>query len=123
LFAGVPARKLVMGVPFYGRGWEGVPETNGGLFQPYEKTFAGGAYEYREVKTKYLPGFTRYWDDAARAPWLYSPEQKAMISYDDPDSVRAKAEFARKNNLGGMMIWQIAGDDPDSSLLRALTGN
>ena len=29
-----PAAKLLLGVPYYGRGWTGVRNTNNGLFQP-----------------------------------------------------------------------------------------
>ena len=32
--AGVPAAKLVLGVPFYGHVWGEVPDQNHGLFQP-----------------------------------------------------------------------------------------
>jgi len=31
--AGVTADKIVVGVPFYGRGWAGVARTNDGLYQ------------------------------------------------------------------------------------------
>ncbi len=34
LDAGIPADKLVMGVPFYGYAWVGVGYTNDGLYQP-----------------------------------------------------------------------------------------
>jgi chitinase len=30
---GVPAGKIVMGVPFYAHGWQGVPDVNHGLYQ------------------------------------------------------------------------------------------
>ena len=33
LEAGVPARQLVLGVPLYGYGWTGVPNSNDGLYQ------------------------------------------------------------------------------------------
>ena len=36
LAAGIPSRKLVMGVAFYGRSFSGVSLENNGLYQPYE---------------------------------------------------------------------------------------
>ena len=43
-----------------------------------------------------------------------------MISFDDPQSLKEKADYARKLGLGGMMIWQLAGDDLNNSLLNSL---
>ena len=49
LRAGVPARKIILGVPFYGKGWTGVNDTNHGLYQP-AKDASKSPPEYRNLK-------------------------------------------------------------------------
>ncbi len=120
LAGGVPPGKLLLGIPFYGRGWAGVDPQNNGLFQPYTGPLGKGTYDYREIKDSFLPTHQRYWEELAQAPWLYDPVAHSFIAYDDPQSVGLKAAYARQHGLGGVMIWQIAGDDPDHSLLRAI---
>ena len=63
-------------------------------------------------------GFTRHWSAEAKVPWLFNPATGVWIGYDDPESVRAKAAFARDKALGGVMIWELGADD--GSLLRAI---
>lgn len=124
LNAGVPSDKLVLGVPFYGRGWEGVADTNNGLDQPYASipngTFGEGVFEYFDVAANWSNTMTRYWDDEAGVPWLYNAETGLMISYDDAESMKLKADYIKSQNLGGAMIWEVGGDDPNSTLLTAL---
>jgi chitinase len=124
LAAGVPAGKLVVGVPFYGQGWQGVPDAAQGLYQPFTAPAVGkwgnGSFDYRELAENYLGKLPRYWDDQAKVPWLYDPQQGLMISYDDPESVGYKADYIREHGLGGAMIWQISADDAGHSLLKAL---
>jgi chitinase len=40
--AGIPTRKLLMGLPFYGYGWTGVNSSNHGLFQAYHRALVAG---------------------------------------------------------------------------------
>ncbi len=51
---GAPRSKLVMGVPFYSRGWTGVTNQNNGLFQPATgpapATYEAGYEDYRLLK-------------------------------------------------------------------------
>jgi chitinase len=122
--AGIPASKLILGVPFYGRSWAGVAAADGGLHQPYDvmpEGSSGGSYDYRTLAANgWLETFQRYWDDTAQVPWLYNQEGGMMVSYDDPESLGLKAAYVRDNGLGGVMIWELAADEPGHSLLDAV---
>jgi chitinase len=126
LAAGVPAEKLVVGVPFYGRGYNGVKNAENGLFQ--EKTglppgsFEAGVFDYKDLAANYFGKYSRFWHDEAKVPWLFNEKNGVMISYDDPESLRVKAEYIKTNKLGGVMFWELSGDDAKSSLLSALHG-
>jgi chitinase len=124
LAAGVPASKIVVGVPFYGRGWKGVPDVNHGLYQPADGvppgTHAAGIFAYRDLKDRFLGSYSRYWHDEAQAPWLYNPSTGVMITYDDPESLGNKADYAVAKRLGGIMIWELSTDDVQHSLVEAI---
>lgn len=123
LAAGVPANKILLGVPFYGRGWKGVADNYHGLYQKFDGVPKGsdvGAFDYRDLKQNYLSTYTRYWNEEAQVPWLYNPATQVMISYDDPESIGLKADYARAQKLGGVMIWEISADDDQHSLLNAI---
>lgn len=110
LAAGVPARKLVLGVPFYGHAWAHVPPTNFGLYQ------AGGPTnlpsDYRTLIPFLQPssGYVRHWDALASVPFLYNPDTATFISYEDPESITQKCRFVRSKHLAGMMFWDYEGD-------------
>lgn len=56
------------------------------------------------------------------AAYAYSASAHQWISYDNPASVRAKADYAVAKHLGGMMMWEIGEDAPiddPQSLLRS----
>jgi chitinase len=120
----VPADMLVVGVPFYGRGFAGVPAENRGLGQPFEGVplgGGGGAIPYSNVATRFLddPDYERYRDETAKVPWLYSDEESVFVSYDDPRSVGRKANYARREGFAGLMIWELT-QDRDGKLLGAI---
>jgi chitinase len=118
---GVPPEKIVLGLPFYGQIWAGVPDENGGLDAPYlERPGEDGTLSYRQIAESYLPGYTRHWDDQAKVPWLYNKETKIMISYEDPESIAVKARYVIQKHLGGIMFWDLGQDDSKSTLLRTI---
>jgi chitinase len=119
LAAGVPAHKIVLGVPFYGRGWTGAAPASHGLFQKHARPAANDksrdTWTYKEITTLYG---TQYWHPDAQAPWLYDDRTGTMVTFDNPRSLAAKADYILKQHLGGAMIWEISGDD--GTLLPAL---
>lgn len=119
LAAGVPARKLVVGVPFYGKQWEQVSAANHGLFQP-GKPATNPTPLYREIATNMIGhGFTRYWDPVAEAPYLYNAATGTFVTYDDPEALAKKTAYVMKHHLGGIMFWEYTGD-PNNVLLDAI---
>jgi len=117
--AGVPSGKIVLGVPFYGRVWVQVPDRNHGLFQP-GKPAPGDPVPFSELQQNMLNhGFTRYWDEAAAASYLYSAEKQEFVSYDDEASLAAKCAYIKAHNLGGIMFWEYS-DDPSGVLLQTI---
>ncbi len=117
---GVPADKLVLGVPFYGRGFKVTRETADGLYQAYSAPADAG--DWRVIKARYLdqPGWTRHWHPQAQSPWLYNPRENVFISYEDPRSIGLRAQFAREQGLAGVFMWELTGDDEQASLLNAM---
>ncbi len=126
LKTGVPAHKIVLGVPFYGRGWTGLHDANHGLFQPRDAAAptAGryvGPTDYKQIKNDpHGKAGKRFWHEQAKVPFLWNAQTRSFISYDDPESLRAKGAYVREQNLGGVMFWELEHDDEESSLLNAL---
>jgi chitinase len=120
LSRGAPADKLVVGVPYYGRGWTGVPAggTNG-LFQtgtgPAPGTWEAGIEDYKVLAQR---SGQRFRDTATGALWLYDGTQ--WWSYDDPELLTQKAGYITANGLGGAMMWSLDGDDANATLTKAL---
>lgn len=106
LAAGVPAHKLVIGAAFYARVFGGVDPVHAGLYQPYGIFI--GEIPWPRLKTDFMDkqGFTRHWDARADAAWLWNAKTHVFITYDDPESIAAKAAFVKAQHLGGIMYWE-----------------
>ena len=116
LAAGVPASKLVLGVPFYGRAFTDVAPEHNGLQQKYGKFF--GAPSWRELTADYIGkhGYVRYWDEQAQVPYLWNAKTRSFVSYEDPQSLQLKTGFIKSQHLGGAMYWEQSLDQDDQLL-------
>jgi len=116
--AGIPRKKLVVGVAFYGRKIWATSTANHGLFQPTGWT--GETPLYNAVVSNNQTTFPYYWDNRSKAPWLFDDSNKVFITFDDPRSCHEKGTFARNNGYGGVYFWAMDGDTVDFQLLTAL---
>lgn len=106
--AGVPAEKLVLGVPFFGREWQGVEPRENGLHQ---YGIGGDGVPFHQILAYLDTGrYQRIWDETALAPYLWNPDKKAFVTYEDPESLGHKAGFIKKEGLAGAMFWKYRGD-------------
>lgn len=107
---GMPANRLAVGLPLYGRGF--------GVSEPYASTKDAprsrrvpGGGDYRNVeKLIKEQGWKRQWDDETKNPWAIAPDGSAVISYDDAESISLRTEWAMKQGFRGVFFWQIGGD-------------
>jgi chitinase len=123
LASGAPRSKLVLGMPFYGRGWTGVANVNHGLFQsstgPAPGTFEAGIEDYKTLKTLTgAGGFQVFRDQRAGFAWLFNGS--TFWTFDDPVAIARKTAFIRRMGLAGAMAWSLDSDDANGSLVRAM---
>ena len=108
--AGVPASKIVVGMAFYGKGWEMESTDNNGLYRKALKGARGGGFTYLKDSLVDKNGYKEYWDATAKAPYLFNSEKKIFISYDNERSVKEKCKYVKQHHLGGAMFWEYSND-------------
>lgn len=156
--AGVPAHKILLGVPSYahtfevkdvgeelttfypeidqernknktaGDAWD-PPDAPSGVNECGDIGGPGGSLQYWGlIEQGYLaadgtPGRddVQYsWDGCSQSPFIYSPDDQLLISYEDTRSIALKGNFIHEQGLGGFAMWEAGGDKSDQ-LLDAIT--
>ena len=121
LEAGVKPNRIVLGVPFYGKGWTNVAATRNGLFQSgtssHDLHLDYGSIE--SILLKPGSGYVRYFDFSSDSPYLYNAGTHTWVDYEDAESLAHKTLYVRDYHLGGIMFWEYTGD-PNNVLLNAI---
>ncbi len=117
--AGAPAAKLLLGVPFYAYQWHNVAD-NGthGLYAKGDPLRGNKNQSTASALLAASPAARLYRDPVSASPWIYDGDN--FLTFDDDVSLHAKARYAEREHLGGVMIWELSGDTDDVKLLRSL---
>ncbi|MFC8080847.1 glycosyl hydrolase family 18 protein [Streptomyces sp. NPDC057137] len=113
---GVPAKKLLLGIGFYGRGWTGVTQAapGGTATGAAPGTYEAGIEDYKVLKntcpvtgtvggTAYAKCGSNWW------------------SYDTPATIASKMTWAKSQGLGGAFFWDFTGDTANGELVTAIS--
>lgn len=98
----IPREKVVLGVPFYSRGW-GEDKTS--------KSYTSVSVQklIDEVKPEIK------WDDERKTHWFtYTAKDgvKHEVWFEDPDSLKYKVALAQEFGVAGISIWRLGNDHP-----------
>ncbi|PMD20929.1 glycoside hydrolase family 18 protein [Hyaloscypha hepaticicola] len=103
LSTGFPANKILLGVPVYGRSFLGA--TGPG------QTFTGhggeeGTFEYKQLPR---PGTEEIVNTRVVAAFC-TGEDGGFVTYDNPETVKMKANYCIERGLGGLFFWTGTAD-------------
>ena len=106
--AGVDKRKVVLGMAFYGKKYEGVSSDNDGRGQKYSSK---REISFTEIYNSYLSmGIESKYDSSAGSNYLYDTENKIFICFEGEETIKAKCEYAISKDIGGVMWWSYEND-------------
>ncbi|WP_135661510.1 glycosyl hydrolase family 18 protein [Halorhabdus rudnickae] len=111
--------ELVLGLPFYGRGFKGTTE----LYSGYDGLPKGtwddlsdgdptGSFDFGDIEENFQgeDGWTKKRHDPGAVPYLVNEDEEILISYDDKQAIAEKVKFAKERGMQGVMFWELAQD-------------
>ncbi|KAI9266938.1 glycoside hydrolase superfamily [Sporodiniella umbellata] len=145
--AGIPKSKIHVGVSFYGKALktsQAITSTSGMYVKldghksiqgdkydelasdPCPNAVPGytGEYQWRSIVSNGIldnkNGWTSYWDEQSQTPYAYNAKNSVFLTYDNPKSLTAKADYVKNQGLAGFMVWSLEMDDSKHALLTAI---
>lgn len=118
LAADAPARKLVLGVPFYSHAWTNVVGGTDGLFGTGVQSGAYDQQGYNVVQGLLGSGFALHRDSDIGVAWLWNGS--TFVTFDDKVAIGQKMDYVLSHDLGGAMVWELSGDDASGTLVKAM---
>ncbi len=97
--AGVPDEKIVLGMPFYGRGKEG---------------------QYMKYRDRDKQKLKEAWHNVSKASCLKDENGELAIGFESPRSIAMKCAYIKEQGLRGAMYWEYADDNDRGDLQRAV---
>ncbi|XP_032074166.1 chitotriosidase-1-like isoform X2 [Thamnophis elegans] len=118
---GAPPKKIILGIPAYGRTFtlstsqNGVKAPTSGPGTPGVYTKERGFLSYYEI-CDFKNGATTKVIESQKVPYSFKGNQ--WVGYDDVRSITKKVQYLKKQNLGGGMVWALDLDDFSGSFCK-----
>jgi chitinase len=117
LAQGMPAQKLIFGVPSHGRTFRLANSSQTGLLSPAIGAGPQGPYTGQdgflslyEICNYQKSGWNVVTDSTGKmGPYAY--QGITWVSWDDIDTIITKVKYAMNKGLGGIMFWELTLDD------------
>ncbi|MDO5601916.1 MAG: glycosyl hydrolase family 18 protein [Oscillospiraceae bacterium] len=127
----VQPEKILMGVPYYTRGWTNVNGGNGTGLHGSSKTPATGIdniwhdldangneepaganplWHVLNLMNEEGSHYKKYWDPVGCVPHVWNDETKTFLTFEDEQSIQERINVVKEKNLGGVLIWVMHGD-------------
>ncbi|WNO08699.1 glycoside hydrolase family 18 protein [Teredinibacter sp. KSP-S5-2] len=110
---GIDKNKILLGVGFYGRGWDGVNSFKAGS-RAKSPAAPKGMAQYHELTKKNCQ------NSGLIAGVAYAYCDKEWWSFDSPASLPEKVAYVKEKDLAGMFVWEISGDTSDAKLMKSI---
>ncbi|XP_063366350.1 acidic mammalian chitinase-like [Cydia amplana] len=115
---GATPSKLVLGMGAYGKTFNltslnntstGAPITGIALGGPY--VAEDGTYSYYEICEDQINNAAEWNITEVEGNYVYANKDLFWVGYDNPNTITAKAQYAKTMGLGGIMYWAVDLDD------------
>ena len=141
---GVQSEKILMGIPFYTRGWDNVSGGVNGLHGSSKTPAVGinNIWHDLDANGKEIPAganplwhvlnlmneegshYKKYWDPVGCVPHVWNDQTRTFLTFEDEQSIQERINYIGDHNLGGCLIWVMHGDyDYDAAQDKYVVGD
>jgi len=103
---GVPAAKLLIGLPFFGQRYDQAM----GVYAPLSAPSNGSSPDYKDIATLVDRGWNEGRNPITQTPYLQRQDGPGVITFDDAVSIAAKCQYVVSSGIGGVIVWRLGQD-------------
>ena len=103
---GIPMKQMVLGYPTYGRSFGNTLGFGKSCTADSEGTWEPSCFDYKKID----PAYEKVDRDRVAA-YYYNPTAKRFISYDNPETLLTKVNYAKDKGLRGLFFWESSSDE------------